>query len=90
MPRRPVALTPGFKGHTPFIRPVLATACDCISLCSKTTLNLWLQVNSAAGVCGQRKRGLLCSAAAFGSFRPQLIINNMSLSPEELAEKVQQ
>ena len=39
MPRRPVALTPGFKGHTPFIRPVLATACDCISLCTKTTLN---------------------------------------------------
>ena len=28
--------------------------------------------------------------SAFGSLRPQLIINNMSLSPEELAEKVQQ
>ena len=37
---RPVSLTRGFKGHTPFIRPVLATACDCISLCTKTTLNL--------------------------------------------------
>ena len=37
---RPVSLTRGFKGHTPFIRPVFATASAASCLCHQVRLGL--------------------------------------------------
>ena len=40
---RPVSLTRGFKGHTPFIRPVFATASAASCLCHQEANLIWLR-----------------------------------------------
>ena len=42
---RPVSLTRGFKGHTPFIRPVFETASAASCLCHQVRLGLLLPVD---------------------------------------------
>ena len=47
---RPVSLTRGFKGHTPFIRPVFETASAASCLCHATTCQVRLGLLSPRGV----------------------------------------
>ena len=80
---RPVSLTRGFKGHTPFIRPVFETASAASCLCHQVRLGLLLidesslerSMSSALGIKLQPRSAAAAEPQRGGIGRSQVVVD---------------